>query len=373
MRFLVRLFVLAACSFTASSTAQGFTMPAGYETKTGDPAAVLIPHPTGHLQLCYGSHQGSIKVALVKRLSFRRESAVGLMNFARKWTKVTLRVGNCDFTKLSDIFTHNLMSPTTVFTTAVSWPATSGKPKTSPPPWGKFASTTSFDVSFPFSSSFVHLGKMGFAADFQFAGGVISGSTVWRDYYVAGVRRTNTVMLNTFANYGNRACRATGRTAASFLSIWMWSNNIPGAGKKRFRPSFWGKGFPNNAKFIGALGVAGSTVATPFLTSCQGLHVSFSKPVIIVTGRADGTGFYWGPYFDAPYDSTIIGLKVWTQAAFDDASRLQLTMGSALTITAAPTGTPEYGARLYSAQLGGYMPGAWGDLCDIGVPIIYLH
>ena len=352
--------------------AQGLVLPTGHEKTTTDPGISLTPSPTTHMQYCYGSLQGSSKLAVVKRLSFRREATLVMGNQARTWSNVALRVSDCDFAAMSDIYADNLISPTLVFSASVAWPATVGKPSSNPPPWGMFASTTGFDVSFPFASTFVHVGKYGFAADFQFSGGTMANGGSWQTYTVAGVTDTNSAIVHDYANYGSSTCRATGRSAPSFLTAWMFSYNVPGP-SRQFRYSFWGEGYPNNTAFVGALGLAGSTTGIPFLTSCQKLHLNLAQPVQLLPGKSDSVGFYWTKYATAPYVPSLVGTKVWTQAAFDDQSVLQLTQGGTTTIDPAPGGTPEYGCRIYSTQIGGYTPGGWGDLSDNLVPLIYLH
>jgi hypothetical protein len=367
----ISVLALGVSLVAVSIPAQGFTMPAGYGTRTNDPSGVLIPTATGRVQLAYGSHQGSNKVALVKRLSFRREALLGRTNFARSWKNVTLSVGDSDFAQLTDVFSANLLKPKMVFSGSVSWPATTGKPKSNPAPWGKFAGSK-FDVSFPFTSSFLHLGTSGFVADFKFASGTMTNGGRWRDYFVAGASNTNSTVVNRIAYSGSRQCKATGRTGPSFLTAWMYSYNIPGR-KKQFRYSFWGEQYPNNATFIAAVTAFGSTTGRPFLTSCQSLYLDFSKPVILLPGKASPVGFYWSPYSNAAFNASFVGAKIWSQAAFDDGGAVQLTRGAATTVAAPPKGTPEYGIRLHSRFLNGDQPGGWGNLSDRLVPIIFLH
>jgi hypothetical protein len=376
--------LLAGLSLALASTvtAQGLSQPKGYETTSGGWYSYYAGmYADGRLQFGYGGHQGSGTLQVVTRLQFRRETYAGTSNYGRTWSNVSLTVADMDFTKRTDTWTDNQISPVQVFSASCSWPDTLGKPTVAP--WGSFSGSANDHGDFPFKSTWIHNGKWGFSADFEYSGGVLANNGTWGTaanlYYHDGIAAANTSTEATGTIWGNTACVYTGQTTAAYWDTWLFADHVPPAssGNKQFRWQFYTYYNAKSSKnCIGLISVFGNSTGFGTLAgskgpSCEQLFIDPSKPFFVWPHVTDADGHWFSQFFTAPFTSAWVGASIWSQSVADDSAAGDLQMSRAVEekVPSFPTATPEFGQRLYypdKTRDVGYGP------YDSRIPVIYL-
>lgn len=367
----------AAVLLCTPLSAQTFTSMKGFESTQGAGYCQLLGYYSdGRQQFVFGDYAGSGSVKLISNMQMRRSTRTNT-NHGRSWSNLTIRMGHADFSALTDAWDDLLNSPTTVYSAKASFPGTTGGPTTTPAPWGHFAAKD--DMTFPFSSTYLYLGKDSLTVDFVFAGGTFANGNTWgattaSAYYIDGYNTAgpNSWVAKTGTIRGKTTCYATGRSTASYFNTWMMSEYLPG-GKAQHRWQWYGYNYPASAPVIAAVSVNGSATGTPFLASCQDVHIDLAKPFVLVPYAANAAGEVYSPFLRTPWVAAAVGASLWTQGAFDDGTpaTLQLSRPAENVIAALPGSKPtNFGSGLYhpnSARPLGYGP------IDYRIPILQFN
>lgn len=335
-----RIASLVTLTLATPLFAQGTSVPPGYEaTEYGNhgngSSQTLGAHAFQHAQVLAGD---KLPAGKWSKLSFR-EARTGTSE-ARTFKGLTLMVGPHDYSKKSTVFAANFTStPSTVFTGSINFPKSSA---TARPLWGQFVAAA--DMTIPFSQAYGH-GGGGACFDFMFSGGTLDNGATWTGadiYHMDGLRDANSTYYNQAVTYlygsTGAPCFATGQTNYGYFVPFQRNYGIndttstANQGMSRLYQS--ALRLANNATAIGAVSFNQpylAPVAVP--GSCQSLYMDLSGskyPYYLVPFKTGATGS-WNNLSNpilVKYNAALIGIRIWTQCAYDDPTNgFELSMG----------------------------------------------
>jgi hypothetical protein len=334
------LVILALiCGLTALASAQSnyATSPAGFLTTEGAryvSGNAVNPYlacrnfgayPEYRTQIMDSTHVGA-GLRLISRLDYRLDNprtftAAG----ARTWSKVTLHMGNGDYTKSTTNFSTNFSStPTQVFSGSVTWNAVTSPPNTIPAPWGA--------VSFPFKQSWPQINATGTIMDYQFTGGKLATNAKWDEntiqLYALDAAWINIAHSGYQNPYGvGPGCTDSGQTRASDAYLYLQTYS-----KDSFQhmDSFrLDRGIFNGAKatqhlLFHSLGRANPPIPFPGV-SCNGIGLTPAL-IFLVEFVTTSAGGGWRQIKNIPYAAVPPGVRINFQTAWDDTVSKQLKL-----------------------------------------------
>jgi hypothetical protein len=343
--------VSLALILAASASAQAFTSPPGFLSKEG-----VGPQPGWSIGYAYlyfgtyanerfqhadGEHKGKglkIVTAVGYRLDWRNHSATTAVG--RKWSNVTLKMSECDFTKLSRTWAANpTTTQTQVFNSAVSWPTQTGNPSAAAPaPWDS-------KLRFPFTGTWIYTGKQDILHDYVFTNGTMSNSAAWagstrQQYYLDGIFIATSMVTGRSLMPSNSTCNdsaiTTTRAADANVQYAQYSKAYTGTNANIWTDKVviqsWSERTAPNAAVIQAVGIAALNggVGTPFPGSCHNLIIDLNAGAIYLnhTTNAAGNVSPWTHLVAGPRSvvNAVKGLRVWTQAAWNDSKTKIFTL-----------------------------------------------
>jgi hypothetical protein len=318
------------------------TMPAGYLTIEAPGYSIYFgARPSMRCQFFNAEYSGSAKT--FKEVSCRRDGArdASPYHFAgRSWKDVRLTMAEGSYANASSTFSSNLQNRVSqVFSGSVTWPDhSSGGPTSQPHTWAN-------DVRFPFNTPWTYSGGKDVTLDFQFSGGTLANQQYWttyRPYYVDGVHVT-TRAGGSSTNFGTNNCVNAPYTNAPFcvpmMHTYAKNTGNPGTANK-YHFQWWLGRYPANAPTVVALSLFGNLSGLNINNPCQNYFVGAGIALFGRTPNDNSKAFFLpSSPFTENYVSTAVGIKIWTQAAFQHPTRnrLELTRGGFTTIMAQPT------------------------------------
>lgn len=332
--------VLAFLLLSSAAAAQTYSYsPSRYATQPGGSVHNQFgSSPAGRCMFMDGDFRG-LPMG-IKEIAFRPSwsSSAALLSpdkrpgyfAARSWSQMTLRMSRCDATAAEATFSANPTSPpTTVFQGAMSWPE-----------FGQFTSARPlpFSIKVPLRATWQHTGTEDICMDFQYSGGVLSGSTPWSEHtqYPLGA-----FSQGRFAISGARAglsasargCvdSAPGNSwgrASSSVNIWAYSPQHP-------IPSYRGQ----YSVSVGAMGVEGSVILAAGLNgrfrgvpfpgvTCNELYLDPAMPWITLSKTAQRQ-MVSHSFPSQRHFATLVGLGIWSQSAWLDSVTGELKLSAA--------------------------------------------
>lgn len=367
---LALLPVLLATPLVAQSTE--FTSPPGYLTTEGDTyqnvgttngySFLLGRYADMRLQQFDAEVQAQGR-SMIKAIGHRidgNRSYSDSTGAGRSYKNVTLHVGECDFKNVGRTWSTNAIgTPALVFSSAVKWPALSGRPANAPAPWDKA-------YRFPFSSPYAYGASNALLLDFEFAGGALANGASWsgntsHSYYLDGVYlRTSAGSSNSVDLFNGGTsriyCADSGNTSTNAYSGMYGYVNMFGPiyattnYRNTARLYFTGFNLAANSPYVMAIStqLMANQVPMPAPFSCYNLAIDLT-PAVFLAGTTNSNGFPAGQSnvhlgdlktLDQMFPVATNPLDIYTQGVFDDSN------GQEIVLTAPIRARPDFGVAM---------------------------
>lgn len=331
----------------AALTAQGGTVPPGYDSTEGTDYTYLLGYyQEMHAQITSADLTGKGRKTM-KEISFRQDGSVYSSSaIDRSWANVRIDMCESRFASLSTTWTANfLTSPTQVFSAMHSWPSLTAKPAGSPQPWDNGG------LKFPLSTNYVYTGTNDLLLDMEFSGGVLGNAAPWgpassngKAYFLDGKTVATTQQGSVYVYGLTTACTfdsnvTPNTTGAGYGYFVAHADNTP---SRQFRYWTFRTYLPNSTSFIHALAMGGTSSTTspgPIAgLGCQALQIDLTKLLLTQAFTTGTTGHYRQPTQYAPFAPAVVGMEIWAQGIWDDTATKQpkLTRTSRCIIPALP-------------------------------------
>lgn len=291
-------------------------------------------YPEYRSQIMDSSHAGTGSVRILTAVDMRIDNARSFSPAdARTWTNVQLLMGTGDYTQSTTNFSTNFSStPTSVFSSSVTWPGFTSQPYASwPAPWGK-------EVSFPFKGIWLQANVTGTILDFHFTGGKLIGSTNPWDQsnpqnYPLDAHWTGSAQ----SGYQNPVtagigCRDSNRTADS--NGYMYTRTFAKDSFQNPDQFYLDRGMfegGSNTTHFAAHSIGEYVPRVPFPgVTCNEIVTDLgpSKLIWIEPVMTNATG-YWRQIQTLPYVAIPAGIRVYIQFAWEDSVTKQIMLSRA--------------------------------------------
>lgn len=313
-------------------------------------------YPDAHVQFIDGENRG--KVASISALSMRLDSRshTSSTTQGRKWTSVTLMVGEADIDAFTPTFASNFTTkPTTVFSGAWSLPTVTGTPSSTPAPYGG----TSGEYTVPFKSAFVYTGKGDICQDWTFMGGTLDNAVTWntnssRTYYFDGPASATSSWYGSPTGYipstalSGSQCNDSSSTTTSSAYMIVNASRYPAnytvenyRDKIVFYHYSYYTGFNNPV--IHALALKSDMTGVDLGTGCYKLHVMAPLalvPMVTLPASVNTSGYSGYRLRFIPWKNSLAGITITGQAAWNDSATNQFKLTRAYERTTAPVVLP---------------------------------
>lgn len=336
---LLTCVLLAAPAFAQTYS----SLPSGYEsTEAASYGLYFGSRNSMRAQILNSEHRGKVRV--FTEVSARLDGGRAASQFVgRSWTSVTLTVGEGSFANASATFAQNLATNTKIaFNQAMAWPAPASTP-TRPATWGA-------PVYFPFTSVWVYTGNQDVVLDWTFDGGTLGNNAAWTGYsyyYLDGLYASTSVGGSS-VNYGTNNCLNTPHTSGPFC-VPVFRSYAKATGNtttdNKFEFYWWLYRYPASTPTAFGLSFSGSTTGLNIGNPCNNYFLG-NGPLIVMFGTTPtsnaGSFNFPTPRLYAPYDAQAVGLRMYTQGAWNHPTRNQfeLTRAGYADIQAQPTPIP---------------------------------
>jgi hypothetical protein len=306
-RITAVVLAFAACTHFVPSQATTFTSPKGLSSTEGN---TLFYASTNRVyQGIDATHKGTVWV--MKEFAMRRDK-VTASTAGASTVDATLTIGETNMTIVHSDPTRNFsVKKTLVFPKKnINWPDWSLASPTPAP----------FDFKIPFSTSYIYLGLNALVWDLTLENGTNTGNKFDRHF--------------TFYKTGTTALLSAG--CASFAHTAVLESNGPALANYGMRLKAGIKGGPPAAPVSISLAVADANATVPGW--CAKLHAI--PLAILPIGVANSTGQVFNCYWNFPFDVSMNGFSLITQAFSVSGGGLVLSGGrtSIMATNAATTG-----------------------------------
>jgi hypothetical protein len=348
-RFSIAATIFALCCSSFAQAPRYQTTPTGFLSTEGGSWSTFGNYKALHTQIIDGTLGSSL--LLIRGFALRHDYRPynSFYGGGRRWSNVKIDLSKSDFSKKSTTFTLNQTStPTRMFSAAVSFPTISGYPTTKPAKWL---------LNFPFTSVYLRLPPDDVCMDFRFSGGTLTNRGTWGNFsfYAAdAVTPSQTAAAFNFSRSTGLGggCRDSGNTNAAALSSFSYTYGDkftkPAAFAGNTRIYQLGSNFGPSARVLTVLGFRANVAGVAFPgVSCNKIHVDLGFPFALLSQTANVRGsllptlFFTG-FNGVKHNAAWTGLKVVTQAAWDDTRNKNLLISNAAvnSILTKPSGGP---------------------------------
>lgn len=349
-------FILSLLVTTVPIVGQ-VSSPAGYLNRGGTRPAYFI---AGSDSRCfYLDGELGTQPQMLKDLSWRHGNVdySSLDGMGRSWSRVTVRYAPCDAdTTVSRFDQIPLAAPVQVFGGSLALPTITGRPNSSPATWG---------MRVPFSATIAYTGQADVGLEFEFAGGrLANGASIGAqlyavDGYAARPHRDGFQISSTGgcadsaspALFGASSVRYTVH-AAQHPDPTLRNRVVASIGSHHTAP---GQAVVHGVS-VGSLTPGFSVPGI----ACTPLFLDFLRPVVIAVARTNATGVSHIAPAPFAYQSTVSGLPLSVQSAWEDSTTGQLKLTRAMSLIT-PT-QPDYFRRAVLFSLSRTNPVGHGPL-----------
>lgn len=318
----LQVLLICAC-LAAPAFAQNYaSVPSGYLTTESDRYSLHFgSRASMRAQILNSEHKGKVRV--FTEASARLDGGRAASQFVgRSWTNVALTVAEGSYASASATFAQNLATNNkVVFSQKMAWPqptSTTARPSA----WGA-------PVQFPFSSVWIYTGSQDLVLDFTFNGGALGNNASWTSYsyyYLDGVLSSTSVGGGS-VNYGTNNCINSPHTFGPFCVpvFRTYAKNTGNATTSdKFEFYWWLYRFPASTLTAFGLSLSGSTTGVNINNPCNNYYLG-NGPLVLMFATTpssnSGSFNFPSPRLYAQYDAAAVGLRIYTQAAWNHPTR----------------------------------------------------
>lgn len=331
--------LIISVSLIGTLTAQK-TLPPGFVSTSGPSYSIYLGGYAEHrVQLATGLLKGSVTV--MTSLDLRQDNQYYSNSAtARSWSNVSLDLADTDFAQLDRTFANNIKStPTNVFSASVSWGAINSRPTNSPEPWATGGRT------FQLSAPYIYAGVSDLLLDFKFTGGQLLNGGSWtslKTYYLDG-ETYPTSSGNSAGLYGNSTCISSLSTATIPDQHVLWiASYAKNGGTANDDTIVYYPGHAFGANSTAHIGAIGTQLLNPGINigGCQDLYM---VPVVFYPFTTSTGGGWSGPRQSVPFNSALVGSRIYAQAAHTDQGTIHLSRAGNSVVRDQPQDPKDYG------------------------------
>jgi hypothetical protein len=305
-----------------SAQAKTVTSPSGFENKEAPAFAYYFAmHANGRQQFADGMQKGK-GTKLISKVSYRLDyrNHTTSTGAGKSWANVQLRISDCNFATMSNVFAANPTStPTLVYNSAVTWPAQSGSPSTNPAPW-------SASRAFPFSTPWFYVATSDILLDYQFNGGKLANAAPWSGNSARLMPYHDANSSYDYASWtltylGTQNCVDSGQTVGAYTYFTGYtypkSAGTTHDGQVYSWITAYNVGF--NVNVVVAIGLKGTAGTTFPGVTCNKLFLDATAPWILLFGKTTATAsWYFNSFGYPPFNPAMVNLNLWGQTAWND-------------------------------------------------------